>query len=41
MLCPFFLLGNIVLLGIGALGAFAYMRYTAQGRQVAAGKKTN
>lgn len=32
--------GNIVLLSIGALAAFAFFRYTAQGRQVAAGKKT-
>lgn len=35
------LIGNIVLITIGALGAFAYVRYTAQGRRLAVeGKKT-
>ncbi|KAK7424673.1 hypothetical protein QQX98_000249 [Neonectria punicea] len=34
-----FVAGNIVLISIGALGAFAYVRYTAQGRQLAEGKK--
>lgn len=33
-------LGNIVLISVGALLAFGFFRYTAQGRQVAAGKKT-
>jgi phage-related protein len=36
-----FVLGNIVVVTIGALGAFAYVRYTAHGRQLAEGKKTN
>ncbi|KAH6874552.1 hypothetical protein B0T10DRAFT_610630 [Thelonectria olida] len=35
-----FVAGNIVLITIGALGAFAYVRYTAQGRRLADGKKT-
>lgn len=32
-------LGNIVLISIGALAAFAYVRFTVQGRQLAEGKK--
>ncbi|KAI5464860.1 hypothetical protein BGZ63DRAFT_421852 [Mariannaea sp. PMI_226] len=35
-----FITGNIVLITIGALGAFAYVRFTAQGRRLAEGKKT-
>ncbi|TDZ20740.1 hypothetical protein Cob_v006336 [Colletotrichum orbiculare MAFF 240422] len=35
-----FVLGNIVIIGIIAAAGYAYVRYTAQGRQVAAGKKT-
>jgi len=33
------LIGNIVIIGLIAAGGYAYLRYTAQGRQVAAGKK--
>ncbi|KFH45459.1 hypothetical protein ACRE_037680 [Hapsidospora chrysogenum ATCC 11550] len=37
-----FVLGNFVLVVVGAVAAIAFVRYTAQGRQVAAaGKKTN
>lgn len=32
--------GNIVIIGIIVGGGYAYTRYTAHGRQVAAGKKT-
>lgn len=35
-----FLLGNIVIIGLLAAGAYIYVQYTAQGRQVASGKKT-
>ncbi|KAH6981801.1 hypothetical protein BGZ61DRAFT_529888 [Ilyonectria robusta] len=34
-----FVAGNIVLISIGALAAFAYVRFTVQGRQLAEGKK--
>ncbi|KAL6865669.1 hypothetical protein ACO1O0_001764 [Amphichorda felina] len=36
-----FVAGNIVVVAVGALAAFAFVRYTAQGRQLAGGKKTN
>ncbi|KAH7175438.1 hypothetical protein EDB81DRAFT_4121 [Dactylonectria macrodidyma] len=35
-----FVAGNAVLITIGALAAFAYVRFTVQGRQLAEGKKT-
>ncbi|KAH6684989.1 hypothetical protein F5X68DRAFT_233422 [Plectosphaerella plurivora] len=35
-----FLLGNFVVIGLIAAGGYAYLRYTEQGRRVAAGKKT-
>ncbi|WYZ35117.1 hypothetical protein EsH8_I_001393 [Colletotrichum jinshuiense] len=35
-----FVLSNIVIISIIAGGGYAYTRYTAHGRQVAAGKKT-
>ncbi|KAK7220762.1 hypothetical protein V2G26_008765 [Clonostachys chloroleuca] len=34
-----FILGNFVVVSIGALAAFGYLRYTAQGRQLLANKK--
>lgn len=34
------LTGNIVIIGLLAAGAYIYVQYTAQGRQVASGKKT-
>ena len=37
---PLTITGNIVIIGVIAAGGYAYLRYTAQGRQVAAGKKT-
>ncbi|GJN71882.1 hypothetical protein VFPFJ_02607 [Purpureocillium lilacinum] len=36
-----FIAGNIVLISVGALLAFAFVRYTAQGQRIAAQKKTN
>ncbi|KAI9900483.1 hypothetical protein N3K66_004745 [Trichothecium roseum] len=36
-----FIAGNIILLAIGALGAFAYVRFTASGQRLASAKKTN
>ncbi|KAJ6439738.1 AP-2 adaptor complex subunit alpha [Purpureocillium lavendulum] len=36
-----FVAGNIVLISVGALLAFAFVRYTAQGQRIAAQKKTN
>ncbi|GKT54639.1 hypothetical protein ColTof4_08497 [Colletotrichum tofieldiae] len=35
-----FVLSNFVIIGVIAAGGYAYVRYTSQGRQVAAGKKT-
>ena len=35
------IVGNIVLISVGALLAFAFVRYTAQGQRIAAQKKTN
>ncbi|VUC28601.1 unnamed protein product [Clonostachys rosea] len=34
-----FILGNFVVVSIGALAAFGYLRYTAQGRQLLANKQ--
>ncbi|UNI22766.1 hypothetical protein JDV02_008626 [Purpureocillium takamizusanense] len=36
-----FLAGNIVLISVGALLAFAFVRYTAQGQRAVTQKKTN
>ncbi|KAK1976075.1 hypothetical protein LZ30DRAFT_604172 [Colletotrichum cereale] len=35
-----FILSNFVIIGVIAAGGYAYVHYTAQGRQVTAGKKT-
>ncbi|KAF4973455.1 hypothetical protein FZEAL_9329 [Fusarium zealandicum] len=34
-----FVAGNAAILAVGALGAFAYVKYTAQGQRVASNKK--